>query len=120
MLILLLQGVGIWFCLALGVCRSVWRFAHHGGCGSAARGLFLLLARRALSRPLLPETRALVRRTITAICRNAADTLLSPIPVGCVLSASAAAFALLGCHGQVAPSDSLTQRGRIKCLMLRS
>ncbi|MFO0623403.1 MAG: phage holin family protein [Polyangia bacterium] len=66
MLILLLQGVGIWFCLARGLSLGL-ALLIMAGVDLLLGGLFLLLARRALSRPLLPETRALVRRTITAI-----------------------------------------------------
>ncbi len=66
MLILLLQGFGIWILMQRGL-----------GLGSALLvmsgidGLIgivaIQLARRALGKPLLPETRALVRRTISAV-----------------------------------------------------
>ncbi len=66
MLILLLQGFGIWFLLGRGLSLG-WALLSMAGVDLLLGGLFVLLARRALDRPLLPETRALARRTLTAI-----------------------------------------------------
>lgn len=66
MLILLLQGFGIWFLLGRGMSLGL-SLLSMAGFDLLGGGLFLLLARRALDKPVLPETRTLIRRTISAI-----------------------------------------------------
>ena len=66
MLILLLQGFGVWLLLQRGLALG-WALLAMGGIDALVGMIAILLGRRALARPLLPETRALIRRTISTV-----------------------------------------------------
>lgn len=66
MLILLLQGFGVWLLLQRGLALG-WALLTMGGIDALVGVVAILLGRRALARPLLPETRALIRRTLATV-----------------------------------------------------
>lgn len=66
MLILLLQGFGIWILMQRGLGLG-WALLVMSGIDALFGIVAIQLGRRALGKPLLPETRALVRRTISTV-----------------------------------------------------
>jgi hypothetical protein len=63
--LLLLEGLAL--CGLLMRLRLPWALASLLGANLALSGLLLLLARRAFTPPVLPETRALLRRTLGSL-----------------------------------------------------
>lgn len=66
MLILLLQGFGVWLLTQRGLALG-WSLLIVAGVDALLGMVAIALARRSLSQPLLPETRALVKRTISTV-----------------------------------------------------
>lgn len=66
MVVLLLQGVAVWLLVQRGLAVGLSLLFVSAGDLLLAL-ICVLLARRAFQRPLLPQTRALIRRTISSV-----------------------------------------------------
>ncbi len=66
MVILLLQGVLVWLFMRLGIALG-FALLIVAGIDLLFAGIAIALSQRALARPVMPETRALLRRTIDSV-----------------------------------------------------
>ena len=77
MVILLLQGVLVWLFMRLGIALG-FALLIVAGIDLLFAGIAIALSQRALARPVMPETRALLRRTIDSVISLASVCDVTP------------------------------------------